>query len=177
MPVRRTHHESTPRRLLGTARCPEMLKNGGGTTVNTASTHPCWQWPPIATKGGVVMFTSYRHGVPAKIRVNCVCPGASDPIPTRDRQAANAPEENVGLHGRPTPSAASAPEEVAKVAWPARTTSSYRRRPPVILRPRRRMAPTIPVRRSGLTSRSSAHAHYTSESGLPLAVSWQRRRS
>jgi NAD(P)-dependent dehydrogenase (short-subunit alcohol dehydrogenase family) len=60
---------------------PEMLKNGGGAIVNTASdaglVGTAMLSPYCASKGGVVLFTksiAVEWGAMG-IRVNCVCPG------------------------------------------------------------------------------------------------------
>jgi NAD(P)-dependent dehydrogenase (short-subunit alcohol dehydrogenase family) len=60
---------------------PEMLKNGGGSIVNTASDAgligTAMLSPYCASKGGVVLFTkslAVEWGAMG-IRVNCVCPG------------------------------------------------------------------------------------------------------
>jgi NAD(P)-dependent dehydrogenase (short-subunit alcohol dehydrogenase family) len=60
---------------------PEMLKNGGGSIVNTASdaglVGTAMLSPYCASKGGVVLFTksiAVEWGAMG-IRVNCVCPG------------------------------------------------------------------------------------------------------
>jgi NAD(P)-dependent dehydrogenase (short-subunit alcohol dehydrogenase family) len=60
---------------------PEMLKNGGGAIVNTASDAgligTAMLSPYCASKGGVVLFTkslAVEWGAMG-IRVNCVCPG------------------------------------------------------------------------------------------------------
>jgi NAD(P)-dependent dehydrogenase (short-subunit alcohol dehydrogenase family) len=68
--------------FLGTKHAvPEMLKNGGGAIVNTASDAGLMGTPMLsnycATKGGVVMFTKATAVELARlgVRVNCVCPG------------------------------------------------------------------------------------------------------
>jgi len=60
---------------------PEMLKNGGGSIINTASdaglVGTAMLSPYCASKGGVVLFTksiAVEWGAMG-IRVNCVCPG------------------------------------------------------------------------------------------------------
>jgi NAD(P)-dependent dehydrogenase (short-subunit alcohol dehydrogenase family) len=84
---------------------PEMLKNGGGSIVSTASDAgllgTAMLSPYCASKGGVVLFTkslAVEWGAMG-IRVNCVCPGVIrtpilDPF-LATAQAAGASAEDV----------------------------------------------------------------------------------
>src|SRR3989337_2438172 len=60
---------------------PEMLKQGGGSIVNTASVAglrgPAWMSTYSASKGGVVLLTKAlaQEGGAQNVRVNPVCPG------------------------------------------------------------------------------------------------------
>jgi meso-butanediol dehydrogenase / (S,S)-butanediol dehydrogenase / diacetyl reductase len=84
---------------------PEMLKNGGGSIVSTASdaglVGTAMLSPYCASKGGVVLFTkslAVEWGAMG-IRVNCVCPGVIrtpilDPF-LATAQAAGASAEEV----------------------------------------------------------------------------------
>jgi len=84
---------------------PEMLKNGGGSIVSTASdaglVGTAMLSPYCASKGGVVLFTkslAVEWGAMG-IRVNCVCPGVIrtpilDPF-LATAQAAGATAEEV----------------------------------------------------------------------------------
>jgi NAD(P)-dependent dehydrogenase (short-subunit alcohol dehydrogenase family) len=84
---------------------PEMLKNGGGAIVSTASDAgligTAMLSPYCASKGGVVLFTkslAVEWGAMG-IRVNCVCPGVIrtpilDPF-LATAQAAGTPAEEI----------------------------------------------------------------------------------
>lgn len=75
---------------------PHMLKNGGGSIINTASVAGIVGSPNLAaysaSKGAVVLLTKEVALDYAKkgIRVNCVCPGAID-TPMIKRFVENAP--------------------------------------------------------------------------------------
>jgi len=94
---------------------PQMLKNGGGAIVNTASTAGLVGYPSgsayVASKHGVVGLTRTAALEYAKsgIRVNAVCPGAIDtPMMGRitghrpHRAARMAAAEPVGRMGNPS---------------------------------------------------------------------------
>jgi NAD(P)-dependent dehydrogenase (short-subunit alcohol dehydrogenase family) len=125
--------------FLGTKHAiPEMLKNGGGAIVNTASDAGLIGTPMLssycATKGGVVMFTKAVAAEWARmgIRSNCVCPGVIrtpilDPMIAMAR-AAGADEEKVWERmGKVHPiGRVGRPEEVAEaVAWLASDRASF----------------------------------------------------
>ncbi len=94
---------------------PQMLKNGGGAIVNTASTAGLVGYPSgsayVASKHGVVGLTRTAALEYAKsgVRVNAVCPGAIDtPMMGRitghrpHRAARMAAAEPVGRMGNPS---------------------------------------------------------------------------
>src|SRR3990172_5965411 len=118
---------------------PEMLKNGGGAIVSTASDAglrgSAFLSTYCASKGGGVMLTKAlavewaQHG----IRINCVCPGVIrtpifDPFLTQMRQAGGGTDEQLwqqmaDMHpiGR-----VGQPEEVSKaVAFLASDEASF----------------------------------------------------
>lgn len=110
---------------------PEMLKQGGGAIVNTASVAGLVGFSGLpaynASKGGVVQLTRGAALEYAKqgIRVNAVCPGVIK-TPMVDRVTGGTPEgeaafaagEPVGRLGRP--------EEVAKaVVWLCTDDASF----------------------------------------------------
>ena len=77
-----------------------MIKNGGGSIINTASVAGIVGSPNLAaycaSKGGVVLLTKEVALDYAKnnIRVNCVCPGAIDtPMVRRFAERAPNPEK------------------------------------------------------------------------------------
>ena len=76
---------------------PQMMKQGGGAIVNTASTAGLRGFPAFASysssKGGVVLLTQTLGVEYARfnIRVNCVCPGLTQ-TPMLDRQLALMPD-------------------------------------------------------------------------------------
>jgi 3-oxoacyl-[acyl-carrier protein] reductase len=85
---------------------PQMLKNGGGSIVNTASDAGLMGTAMLSTycasKGGVVMLTKSLavEWAAAGIRVNCVCPGVIqtpilDPMVQQAQQAQGVSEEVV----------------------------------------------------------------------------------
>jgi len=81
---------------------PIMVKQGGGAIVNTASVNGLVALPSEvaydASKGGVVMLTkamAVDHG-PQNIRVNCICPGATD-TPLLRRYIDEAPDSEKQL--------------------------------------------------------------------------------
>jgi len=102
---------------------PEMLKNGGGVIVNTASTAGLTGYPSLpaysASKGGVIQLTKTAALEYARkgIRVNCICPGGIF-TPLVERFTVGLPKEQiqkmvemahpVGRFGTP--------EEVARLA-------------------------------------------------------------
>lgn len=117
---------------------PEMLKNGGGAIVSTASDAgligTAMLSPYCASKGGVVLFTkslAVEWGAQG-IRVNCVCPGVIrtpilDPF-LQQAQAAGASAEEVWARmARAHPlGRVGEPEEVGKaVAFLASDEASF----------------------------------------------------
>lgn len=66
------------------AALPEIVKSGGGSIINIASTQALVAFPETsgyaATKGGVVALSrvaAAEYG-PAGVRVNVICPGLTD---------------------------------------------------------------------------------------------------
>lgn len=100
---------------------PELLKNGGGSIINTSSVAGLVGFAGLsaynATKGGIIQLTKTAALEYAKqnIRVNCIAPGVIE-TPMVDRVLERQPEakaafvqmEPVGRFGKP--------EEVAKAA-------------------------------------------------------------
>ena len=85
------------------AALPHFLERGSGTIINTASSFGLLASPRYpsycASKGGVIMLTKqmaldYGPG----IRVNCICPGATD-TPRMRRNIANAPDPDAYVRG------------------------------------------------------------------------------
>jgi NAD(P)-dependent dehydrogenase (short-subunit alcohol dehydrogenase family) len=110
---------------------PQMLKNGGGAIVNTASIAGLVGFPRVsayvASKHGVVGLTKTAALEYAKsgVRVNAVCPGAID-TPMMGRITGHRPQraermaaaEPVGRMGRP--------EEIAEaVVWLCSEAASF----------------------------------------------------
>jgi 3-oxoacyl-[acyl-carrier protein] reductase len=106
----------TSRAVLG-----QMIENGGGAIVNTASISG------IVAGGGGAAYTSSKHGVigftrqlafdygPKGVRANCICPGAVETGMTRDLFAANEAEVMEAVNSVPAGRYAQ-PEEIAKLA-------------------------------------------------------------
>ena len=117
---------------------PEMLKNGGGSIVSTASdaglVGTAMLSPYCASKGGVVLFTkslAVEWGAMG-IRVNCVCPGVIrtpilDPFIATAQATGVAPEEVWARMARVHPlGRVGEPEEVGKaVAFLASDEASF----------------------------------------------------
>ncbi len=110
---------------------PQMLHQGGGVIVNTASNAGMTGTPELgvysATKGGVVQLTRSAALEYARknIRINCVCPGLIS-TPMVAQQAIDYPEavanftelEPIGRLGRP--------EEIAEaVVWLSSEAASF----------------------------------------------------
>lgn len=102
---------------------PALLKNGGGSIVNTASTAGITGYPNLpayaASKGGVIQLTKTAALEYARkgIRVNCICPGGiftplvqrfTEGLPKEQIQKMVEAVHPVGRFGTP--------EEVAKLA-------------------------------------------------------------
>jgi NAD(P)-dependent dehydrogenase (short-subunit alcohol dehydrogenase family) len=110
---------------------PQMLRQGGGAIVNTASVAglvgigggPAY----CASKGGVVQLTrvaALEYGK-AGIRVNAVCPGVIR-TPMVDRIVADQPEVEAGLIAREPIGRMGKPEEIAEaVVWLCSDASSF----------------------------------------------------
>jgi NAD(P)-dependent dehydrogenase (short-subunit alcohol dehydrogenase family) len=117
---------------------PEMLKNGGGAIVNTASdaglVGTAMLSPYCASKGGVVPFTksiAVEWGAMG-IRVNCVCPGVIrtpilDPFLQQAQAMGTAQEEIWERMARAHPvGRVGEPEEVGRaVAFLASDEASF----------------------------------------------------
>ncbi len=110
---------------------PEMLKQGGGAIVNTASAaglEGIQNLPAYcASKHGVVGLTkaAAKDYAKAGLRVNAVCPGPIDtPMLERIAQVSRATIENAGTS---TPMGRNGkPEEVARVVvWLCTDAASY----------------------------------------------------
>jgi NAD(P)-dependent dehydrogenase (short-subunit alcohol dehydrogenase family) len=85
------------------AALPHFMAQGSGNIINTASTFSLLASPRYpaycASKGGVLMLTKQMaldYG-PA-IRVNCICPGATN-TPRMQRNIANAPNPEEYIRG------------------------------------------------------------------------------
>ena len=104
---------------------PELIHAGGGTVVFTASTASfvgSRRWAAYcATKGGVLMLAraTALDYADVNVRVNCVCPGATDtPLQEADMRAKLVPYEEAlrdELAAHPMHRYAT-PEEVARAA-------------------------------------------------------------
>jgi NAD(P)-dependent dehydrogenase (short-subunit alcohol dehydrogenase family) len=113
---------------------PEMLKNGGGSIINTASmlglVASPRQAPYSAAKGGVVMLTKQMaiDYAPHNIRVNCICPSEVD-TPMHRQFIAQSPDPAATkkrLLDRIPLGRVAQPEELASVAlFLASDDSSY----------------------------------------------------
>jgi NAD(P)-dependent dehydrogenase (short-subunit alcohol dehydrogenase family) len=117
---------------------PEMLKNGGGAIVSTASdaglVGTAMLSPYCASKGGVVLLTkslAVEWGAMG-IRVNCVCPGVIrtpilDPFIMTAQAAGTPPEEVWARMAKVHPvGRVGEPEEVGKaVAFLASDEASF----------------------------------------------------
>lgn len=110
---------------------PEMLKQGGGAIVNTASAAGLEGLPNLpaycASKHGVVGLTkaAAKDYAKAGLRVNAVCPGPIDtPMLERIADVSRATIENAGAS---TPMGRNGkPEEVARVVvWLCTDAASY----------------------------------------------------
>ena len=109
---------------------PQMLKQGGGAIVNTASVAGLVGFPTssayVASKHGVVGLTKTaaleyaRHG----IRVNCVCPGYIEtPMTERSR---NDPERMAHMIASEPIGRLGKPEEIAEtVVWLCSDAASF----------------------------------------------------
>ena len=110
---------------------PQMLKQGGGTIVNTASVAGLvgLQGLPAycASKGGVVQLTrtAALEYAKAGIRVNAVCPGVIR-TPMVDRLTAAQPEMKEALTAMEPVGRTGKPEEVAEaVVWLCSDSASF----------------------------------------------------
>ncbi len=117
---------------------PEMLKNGGGSIVNTASDAGLMGTAMLsaycASKGGVVMLTKSLavEWAAQGIRVNCVCPGVIrtpilDPFLAQAQMTGLKPEEVWERMARAHPiGRVGEPEEVGRtVAFLASDDASF----------------------------------------------------
>src|SRR5215213_4560535 len=104
---------------------PVMLKQGGGTVVNTASVAGLFGGPGmpayVASKHGVLGLTKVASSdvAPHGIRVNAVCPGPVETRMMRSLEAQRNPGDPEAVHKAYAASAPSGrytqPEEVANV--------------------------------------------------------------
>jgi NAD(P)-dependent dehydrogenase (short-subunit alcohol dehydrogenase family) len=110
---------------------PQMLKQGGGAIVNTASTaglvglegSPAY----CASKGGVVQLTraAALDYAKAGIRVNAVCPGVIR-TPMFERLVGDQPEAEAGLIAIEPIGRIGKPEEIAEaVVWLCSDAASF----------------------------------------------------
>lgn len=100
---------------------PQMLKQGGGVIINTASiaglvgvaNMPAY----CASKGGIVLLTKTMalEYVKKNIRVNCICPGAVK-TPMLDRFTGSQPEAEKLIRESEPMGRWSEPEEIAQAA-------------------------------------------------------------
>jgi 3-oxoacyl-[acyl-carrier protein] reductase len=107
--------------LTSRALLPQMLDNGGGVIVNTASISG------LVAGGGGAAYTASKHGVigftrqlafdygPRGVRANAICPGAVETGMTHDLFAAGEAEVMDSVHSVPAGRYAQ-PEEIAKLA-------------------------------------------------------------
>ncbi|GAA0947492.1 glucose 1-dehydrogenase [Pseudonocardia zijingensis] len=104
---------------------PQMIEQGAGAVVNTASVAGILATPAapayVASKHAVIGLTKAAAGevAPQGVRVNAVCPGPVDTVAMRRLEEQIAPEDPDGLTARnraaqPT-GRYSTPEEVANV--------------------------------------------------------------
>jgi NAD(P)-dependent dehydrogenase (short-subunit alcohol dehydrogenase family) len=83
---------------------PEMLKQGSGTVVNTASTAGLFGGPGmpgyVASKHGVLGLTKVASAdvAPFGIRVNAVCPGPTETRMMRSLEQQRSPNDPEGVH-------------------------------------------------------------------------------
>lgn len=107
--------------LTSRALLPQMIENGGGVIVNTASI------AGLVAGGGGAAYTAAKHGVigltrqlafdfgPRGVRANCICPGAVETGMTRDLFAAGEAEVMESVNSVPAGRFAQ-PEEIANLA-------------------------------------------------------------
>jgi NAD(P)-dependent dehydrogenase (short-subunit alcohol dehydrogenase family) len=108
-----------------------MLKAGGGSIINTASTTALIGLPRMsvysASKGGVLALTRQLAAdyAPHNVRVNCVCPGVTlTPLVQREMDLGLATAE-VLLHGIPMGRFGQPSEIAAAVLFLASDDASY----------------------------------------------------
>jgi NAD(P)-dependent dehydrogenase (short-subunit alcohol dehydrogenase family) len=83
---------------------PEMLKQGSGTVVNTASVAGLFGGPGmpayVASKHGVLGLTKVASSdvAPQGIRVNAVCPGPVETRMMRSLESQRNPNDPEGVH-------------------------------------------------------------------------------
>lgn len=101
---------------------PEMLRQGGGVIISTASISGFTVAPGVsaeynATKAGVIMLTKTAAADFAKqnIRVNCICPGHCL-TPLVEKWASGNEEALNEVHRRQLIGRMGRPEEIAQVA-------------------------------------------------------------
>lgn len=118
--------------FLGAKHCVRlMLKAGGGSIINTASTAAWVAHPRMtvysATKGGIVALTRQLAWdyAPHNIRVNCVCPGVTlTPLVQREMDLGLVTAEGL-THGVPMGRFAKPSEIAAGVLFLASDDASY----------------------------------------------------
>ena len=107
--------------LTSRALLPQMVENGGGVIVNTASI------AGLVAGGGGAAYTAAKHGVigltrqlafdfgSRGVRANCICPGAVETGMTHDLFAAGEAEVMESVNSVPAGRYAQ-PEEIANLA-------------------------------------------------------------
>jgi NAD(P)-dependent dehydrogenase (short-subunit alcohol dehydrogenase family) len=110
---------------------PTMVKAGGGSIINTASTTAFIALPKMsvysASKGGILAFTRQLAADYAQlnIRVNCICPGVTlTPLVQREMDLGLVTAEAL-IHGVPMGRFAKPSEIAAAVLFLASDDASY----------------------------------------------------
>ncbi|BBZ12053.1 SDR family NAD(P)-dependent oxidoreductase [Mycobacterium branderi] len=104
------------------AALPEIVKSGGGSIINIASTQALVAFPETsgyaATKGGVVALSrvaAAEYG-PAGVRVNVICPGLTDTPMLRGFEKAAPPGALERVNAITPLGRVAQPEEIANAA-------------------------------------------------------------
>ncbi|MFC1919321.1 glucose 1-dehydrogenase [Chloroflexota bacterium] len=118
---------------------PQMLRCGGGSIVNTASTAGLVGFPQtiayVASKHGIVGMTRSiaLEYAGSGIRVNAVCPGGVN-TPMKDRIIAMSPDLTQAAGNRSALGRSAEPEEIAQaVVWLCSQAASFITGHPLII--------------------------------------------